>query len=138
MSISPHEKLGRIAHSSVPDSERVTGLARLSTCIADAGIIAALQQVIASPALFELTDAEIAYKLQNIKRAMSIPDDAIQTLNTPGNRIGEINARRMRNVPALTHRGIVTDGPPALYRPTERAFTSGPDATIVAQSGDRL
>ncbi|MCZ7854918.1 MULTISPECIES: hypothetical protein [Agrobacterium] len=82
VSISPHEKLGRIADSSVPDSERVTRLARLSTCIADAGIIAALQQVIASPALFELTDAEIAYKLQNIKRATSIPDDAIQTLHT--------------------------------------------------------
>jgi len=56
----------------------------------------------------------------------------------PGNRIGEINARRTRIVPALTYRGIVTGGPPALYRPTERAFASGPDATIVAQSGDRL
>ncbi len=44
----------------------------------------------------------------------------------------------MKIVPALTHRGIVTGGPPALYRPNERAFASGPDATIVAQSGDRL
>ncbi len=46
---SPDEKLDRIADGSVSDSERATGLARLSTCIADAGIIVALQKAIASP-----------------------------------------------------------------------------------------
>ncbi|KAB1088667.1 hypothetical protein F4V91_21055 [Neorhizobium galegae] len=87
---SPDEKLDRIADGSVSDSERATGLARLSTCIAGAGIIVALEQAIASPALFGLTEAEIAYKLQNIKRVMAIPDGAIGTVHTLETALGRL------------------------------------------------
>ncbi len=99
LTLATDEKLRRIADSSVPDSERATGLARLNTCIAADGVIVALDQAIASPALFGLTDAQIAYKLQNIKRVMAISDDAIrtvQTLESALERLGPEEEKRAR------------------------------------------